>query len=283
MKLISPIALVCSALLPLYVQADMVVIPAGKLTMGNNSGPADERPMIELELAAFSLDRSPVTVAEFGQFASATNYQTTAEKFGDSAVFSLETGSWALVSGTTWRHPTGPSHPAAQSDHPVTHVSWYDATQYCSHFGKRLPTEAEWEHASRNGRNDRTIYAFGDEIIQDGAFLANVWNGEFPFRNTGDDGYLFTSPVGTFATTALGLSDMAGNVWEWTSDWYQTYGTPQLTTPGSVGAEKVQRGGSFLCDQEVCHGYKSSTRAHTTPESSHMHVGFRCAMDLPGN
>jgi sulfatase modifying factor 1 len=193
---------------------------------------------------------------------------------------------WQLVPGATWHHPLGASGPAAPADHPVTQVAWNDAVAFCEAEGGRLPTEVEWEHAARNARNDRRPYAWGDSLVTHDAgsgghgeahHHANTWNGTFPTENTGADGYELTSPVGVFGETDLGLTDLGGNVWEWTADWFRPYAErdePFTPTPQS---EKVQRGGSFLCHPSYCHGYRVSARSHATPESSLFHVGFRCA------
>ncbi|MFK7912297.1 MAG: formylglycine-generating enzyme family protein [Pseudomonadales bacterium] len=260
----------------------MITLPAGTFTMGSTDGSDDEQPVLPIRIETFALDRSPVTVAQFRQFVLRTGHATTAEKFGDSAVFFMERGRWQMVSGAQWRYPMGPDEAAAQPDHPVTQVSWSDAQAYCQAQDKRLVTEAEWEYAARNASSSAARYGFGDQIVRDGVFLANVFSGRFPFANDGADGYRYTSPVGAYGTTPLGLTDMAGNVWEWVADWYAPYSKRALALAAEGGAfsEKVQRGGSFLCAAEVCHGYRTTARGHSTPDSSHVHVGFRCARDL---
>lgn len=261
---------------------EMIRLPGGTLEMGSDTGPQEERPRHRRRVDAFLLARSPTTVAQFAAFVASSGHVTSAEKYGNSAVMSFEDGRWRLVEGADWRHPLGPDSEAS-ADHPVVHVSWHDAGAYCSHHGMRLPTEAEWEHAAKNASRSEAVYAFGDHLVRDGDFLANVWTGRFPHTNTGADGYLHTSPVGAFGRTPLGLTDMAGNVWEWSADWFLPYtAEPGGFTPGP-GSAKAQRGGSYLCDQEVCHGFRTTARGHSTQDSSHMHVGFRCAADLPGN
>lgn len=255
--------------------AGMIRIPAGTAVIGSASGLPDERPVHRVDVAAFWLDRDLVSVADFGAYVAATGAVTEAERFGDSAVFDLDTGRWALRRGATWRRPLGPDGPEAAADHPVTHVSWHDAGAYCARAGKRLATEFEWEHAARYGHDGEPIYAMGDDVVREGAFLANFWQGRFPVRNTGADGWLYTAPVGRLGVAPTGLTDMAGNVWEWTASWY----LPYRGDPGIAPAERVQRGGSFLCSPEACHGFRVSARGRATPDSSHMHVGFRCAMD----
>jgi sulfatase modifying factor 1 len=211
--------------------------------------------------ATFFLDRTPVTVAAF----RASGLSTTAERLGGS-VIDLSTGSWRIVPGATYVHPLGPDAPAARDDEPATQIAWNDATAFCARRGARLPTEEEWERAARNGRDDRTIYPWGDDAREGGRWRANVWQGAFPTANTLEDGFLFASPVGTFPPTPIGLSDMVGNVWQWTSSAFDA-------------GKRVIRGGSFLCDADVCHGYRIDARQGVTPESALMHVGFRCAMD----
>lgn len=264
----------------------MVLIPGGEALIGSDQGLPEERPVFSVTLPEFLLDRTPVTVAAFADFVADTDYVTTAERLGDAAVMQFGTGRWFLQPGASWRYPLGPDKPEAPADHPVTQVSWEDANAYCHAQGKRLPSEVEWEFAARSGHEGDVTYAFGDELLKEGDFLgsvwqANVWNGSFPMINTVEDGFATTSPVGHFGLSPVGLSDMAGNVWEWTADWYGSYAgrSGDLDAPAS-GSSKVQRGGSFLCDENVCHGYRVSSRSHSTPDSSLMHVGFRCARNV---
>jgi sulfatase modifying factor 1 len=258
--------------------ADMVRVPAGDVRVGSDQGRADERPAFTAAVAAFDLDHRPVTVAAFADFVHRTRFVTDAERLGSSAVMTFGTGRWTLLKGATWRRPEGPDGPAAEPDHPVTHVSWNDASSYCAAAGKRLPGEIEWEHAARGGANADRAHAFGDALVSNGRYRANVWTGVFPVINTAEDGYRATSPVGAFGEGPLGLTDMAGNVWQWTADWYRAYGDTSREKPAP--GEKVQRGGSFLCDPKFCYGFRVAARNHATPESSHMHVGFRCAKDV---
>ncbi|NNF59561.1 MAG: formylglycine-generating enzyme family protein, partial [Rhodothermaceae bacterium] len=233
-------------------------------------------------VAPFFMDVSPVTVARFRAFVEATGYTTEAERFGNAGVMAY--GAWHLAEGATWHHPLGPASSPAPADHPVTQVSWNDAVAFCEAEGKRLPTEVEWEHAARGARDDRHPYAWGDSLAthdHEGTHHhANTWNGTFPIRNTGDDGYFTTSPVGTFGATPLGLTDIGGNVWEWTDDWYRSYADRDQPFTPTPESEKALRGGSFLCHTSYCHGYRVSARSHATPETSLFHTGFRCVQEL---
>ena len=256
---------------------EMIPIPAGEALIGSDTGLPDERPVHRVQVDAFHMDRTPVTVEAFARYVAATGLVTEAERYGDGAVLDYATGRWLLMPGATWRQPLGPDGPSAPIDHPVTQVSWNDAAGYCAWAGKRLPTEYEWEHAARMGHDAEPTYAMGDEIIHEGQFLVNFWQGQFPLRNTGADGWMYTSPAGLLGRSPAGLTDMAGNVWEWTDSWYLPYGKAASAT----ATERVQRGGSFLCSPEGCHGFRVSARGKSTPDSSHMHVGFRCATHNP--
>jgi sulfatase modifying factor 1 len=274
----------------------MVYVAGGVVHVGSDDGAADERPVFAARVRPFFLDRHPVTVAEFRRFVELTGYVTDAERAGDGAVMDPHTGRWELVAGAAWPRPLGPDGPAAPDDHPVTQVSWNDAAAYARWAGRRLPTEVEWEHAARGAVDARERYSWGDRLVVRGRHMANT--GELaPAGDTavmddagaanhqhssGDDGYVLTSPVGAFGETRLGLTDMGGNVWEWTNSWYRPYGdrdAPFVPTPAS---ERVQRGGSFLCSTDFCHGFRVSARSHSTPETSLFHVGFRTAADAPG-
>lgn len=259
----------------------MVYVPGGVTQVGSEDGLPVEQPVFEAEVQPFFLDRHPVTVAQFRAFVEATGYVTEAEQFGDGGVLDTQSGSWRLVAGASWRRPLGPDGPDAEDEHPVTQVSWNDATAYASWAGKRLPTEVEWEHAARGGRNAREPYAWGDSLVSGGRHHANTWQGLFPLKNAVEDGYSHASPVGAFGETALGLTDMGGNVWEWTADWFRPYAERDRPFTPGADSERVQRGGSFLCHPSYCHGYRVSARSHSTPETALFHVGFRCAQDLP--
>lgn len=257
--------------------SDMVLIPGGQAHIGSDRSKPDEAPAFTVAVAAFELDRTPVTVEAFSRFVKRSGFVSEAEKLGSGAVMTFGTGQWQLLSGANWRHPLGPKGEAAAKDHPVTQVSWNDANSFCAAAGKRLPSEVEYEYAARGATATGSSHAFGEQLVQNGRYRANVWTGVFPLLNTAKDGYRTTSPVGAFAADALGLSDMAGNVWEWTSDWYRPYVERNAPWPQGKAGEKVQRGGSFLCDPNFCYGFKATARGHATPDSSHMHVGFRCA------
>ena len=280
---LAPLLLALAAPAAVATPGAMVPVPGGETRIGNDRGWPDERPAFSVRVASFELDRTLVTVADFARFVAAHRHVTEAEKLGSGAVMQLGTGRWQLLPGADWRRPLGPQNAAAPADHPVTQVSWNDAVAYCAAAGKRLPSEIEYEHAARGGRNRDQPHAFGKDLLVQGRYRANVWTGVFPMVNNARDGYATTSPVGVFGTDPLGLSDLAGNVWEWTADWYRPYAERGQPWPAGKAGEKVQRGGSFLCDPTVCRGFSVSARGHATPESSHMHVGFRCARSLPAS
>ena len=270
------------------VPSGMVLVPGGLTQIGDPNGQEWEKPVFWADVKPFLLDEQLVTVAQFRRFIQATHYKTQAETFGDAGVLDERTDSptarqWTLVKGTNWQYPQGPNASKASDDHPVTQVSWNDAQAYAKWAGKRLPYEFEWEHAARNGINTREQYPFGSELVSaTGKALANTWNGTFPENDAVTDEFHYTSPVGYYGKTPLGLTDMTGNVWEWCEDWRQSYadvtaGQQSAVTP----TEKVQRGGSFLCEPGWCHGYRVSGRSFTSPETALMHVGFRCAKSIP--
>lgn len=260
----------------------MVYIPSGTTQIGSTHTFAHETPVTQQEIQAFYMDKHPVTVAQFRKFVKAAGYKTEAEHFGNAGVLNYKTGQWQLMEGANWQYPLGRDMPKAKDNHPVTQVSWNDATAYCKWAGKRLPTEYEWEHAARNaGQLIDTMYPWGTNSIKsEGKYLGNVWQGAFPMYNSNKDGYLYTSPVGAFGESPLGLQDMAGNVWEWCSDWKLPYGKNSHDFTPNNQSQKVQRGGSYLCDVNVCHGYRVSGRSGSSANTALMHVGFRCVKDI---
>jgi formylglycine-generating enzyme required for sulfatase activity len=254
-----------------------------------------ETPVHEVRLSAFRMDATAVTNAQFATFVKETGYVSGAEEFGVSAVFHLAFDGdrrdvlnqvpgapwWLAVRGASWRHPEGPgSDIARRQNHPVVHVSWHDAHAYAAWAGKRLPTEAEWEYAARGGLTGRR-FAWGDELTPRGRWMCNIWQGTFPTENTRDDGHLTTAPAKSFAPNGYGLSCMAGNVWEWCADWfapdyYEHSPTDDPRGPDD-GAQRVMRGGSYLCHDSYCHRYRVAARSSNTPESTSANTGFRCA------
>jgi formylglycine-generating enzyme len=225
------------------------------------------------EIPSFIMDKHLVTVAEFNEFVIKTGYVTDAKRYGGAGVFDMEAGAFILVDGADYKHPFGKSSPEAAPTHPVTQVSWNDAVAYASWKGKRLPTKAEWEFAASSGDENHSRYSWGNNLVENGKFKANVWQGSFPFENTRDDGYTYTSPVGAFGENKVGLTDMGGNVWQWCSDEIEPPPHEKIVDPST---RKVLKGGSYLCDPLVCHGYKIFGESNSTAETSMGHIGFRC-------
>jgi formylglycine-generating enzyme required for sulfatase activity len=305
----------------------MVWIPGGEFQMGTNSeiGWPDERPAHKVRVSGFFLDETEVTNAQFAKFVEETGYVTTAEKaptleeimsqvppgtpppsddmlVAASMVFSPPQGKvplddfsqwWQWVEGADWRHPEGPgSSIKGRENHPVVHISWFDAEAYANWAGKRLPTEAEWEYAARGGLKDQD-FTWGNKPPTDKFIMANIWQGDFPQNNTEIDGFARTAPVKTFPANGFGLYDMAGNVWEWCDDWYDRDLHPRLASAELVvdpkspektndpqqpfAKLKVQKGGSFLCHESYCLRYRPSARHGGAPDTGMSHVGFRCA------
>lgn len=304
----------------------MVFIPAGEFFMGSeHDGRADEYPKHKVKLSAFFMDITEVTNASFSQFVKATGYLTTAERKPDwneikkqvpagtpkppdsvlvaaSLVFNppgriadLDNVSqwWKWQKGADWKHPQGPGSSIKGKEHyPVVHISWDDAMAYCKWSGKRLPTEAEWEYAGRGGLSDAT-YPWGDEDIEKGAPKGNTWQGKFPVSNTKWDGFGRLACTKQFKPNGYGLYDMAGNVWEWCSDWYRPdyYGSfngrtmVNPTGPADSfdpmepeAAKKVVRGGSFMCHSSYCQGYRVSSRMKSSVDTGLENTGFRCVV-----
>ncbi len=304
----------------------MAEIPAGTFRMGSADFYPEEGPVREIEVHGFAIDRGPVTVAAFARFIDDTGYLTAAERppsaadypdadpsllLAGSAVFHPTPGPvplddpsrwWAYVPGANWRRPWGPaSDNSGRDDHPVTHVAYDDAEAYAEWAGKALPTEAEWEYAARGGL-DGAIFAWGDEHRPGGQLMANHWQGEFPWHNTGANGWRGTTPIGLFAPNGYGLHDITGNVWEWTTDYYAPRGSstavpaspccrpplnPRIDTPegsydiGRPGAHiprRVIKGGSHLCAPNYCLRYRPAARQPEAVDTSTSHIGFRCVI-----
>lgn len=297
----------------------MVEVPGGTFTMGSNDHYPEEKPAHKVKVAAFQMDRYPVTNREFAQFVHATGYVTSAEKSADpadypgadpamlqpsSVVFVKPAGRvdlsnhfnwWNYLAGADWRHPRGPESSIAHADnHPVVHIAFADALAYATWAGKELPTEAEWEFAARGGL-EGAEFVWGSEMTPDGRYMANTWQGEFPWQNLEEDGHLWTSPVGSFPANGYGLHDMAGNVWEWTTDWYQQHDQIQhksccaIDNPRGGDREhshdprvqvpiprKVMKGGSHLCAPNYCRRYRPAARMAQPIDTSTCHLGFRC-------
>jgi sulfatase modifying factor 1 len=277
---------------------DLVAIPGGDFTMGTNDPqgyPADgEGPEHRVTLGSFSISAHAITNDDFAGFVDATGHRTTAERFGNSFVFGrllpdefpdtrgvAAAPWWREVFGADWRHPEGPqSDIDARGDHPVVHVSWLDAAAFCEWSGTRLPTEAEWEYAARGGW-DAVHYPWGDEREPDGVHRMNVFQGDFPGQDTGDDGFVGTCPVASFPANAYGLYEVTGNVWEWCADWYDPnyYSrSPRSNPTGPTdGQARVMRGGSYLCHESYCWRYRVDARSANTPDSTAGNLGFRVA------
>jgi formylglycine-generating enzyme len=281
------------------------------------SGFADAQPGHEVFVDGFWMDASEVTNAQFAAFVEATNYKTVAERPLDPAQFpgadpsmlvpgavvftppknKVNLGNvmqwWSYVPGASWRHPQGPkSSIKGRENYPVVHIAYEDAEAYAKWAGKRLPTEAEWERAARGGR-EKLPYVWGKTLKINGKWQCNSFQGDFPFRDTGEDGFKGMAPVKSFKPNAYGLYDMAGNVWEWCSDWcraddYQMraaqsgpienpQGPADFYDPAEPGVPKrVHRGGSFLCSEQYCARYLLGTRDKGAIDTGSSHLGFRC-------
>ena len=249
--------------------------------MGTDQGMTFEGPAHEVSVASFWADKFEVTVAQFEEFVKDSGYITEAEQLGWAGVFTLESGEWSKVDGANWRHPEGTNSSAAV-DEPVTQVSLKDALAYANWARKRLPTEAEWECAARGGRSG-AAYPWGNNLRPDGKPAANWWQGVFPDFNTGEDGYLGRAPVGRFPPNAFGLYDVSGNVWEWCTDYFDGdyySDSPRVDPRGpESGDERVIRGGSWMCSENYCSGYRVAARSHTGADSGLNNLGFRCVKD----
>jgi len=258
----------------------MVYFEGGSFMMGNNQGAPDQQPAHEQQVQPFYLDKHPVTVAEFRRFVEETGYSTDADSYGNAGVFLFDQGRWNLVDGANWEYPLGPSGPEAKDHHPVTQVSWRDARAYCKWAGKQLPTEKQWEYAAKNGGEMQERYPWGSNTVQaDGQYQANVWQGNIQNSKVAD-GFKLTSPVGHYGAHPSGLTDMAGNVWEWCRDLYHSYPGSQASIRENPKV-RVIRGGSFFYDQAGADSYSVTYRSKNTTETSLFNLGFRCAY-IPG-
>lgn len=278
----------------------MVFLRGGEFLMGSEDPlayPEDgEGPVRTVRLDPFWISRTAVSNRDFAEFVAATGYRTEAERWGWSFVFAgllpddfpptrgvAAAPWWRQVEGADWRHPEGPhSTVEGREDHPVVHVSWSDAQEYCAWAGLRLPTEAEWEYAARGGLSGHA-FPWGDELEPDGEHRMNVWQGTFPRHNDRSDGWYGTCPVTEFPPNGFGLHNMTGNVWEWCADWFHpTFHTQdQRTNPRGPrrGTHRSTRGGSYLCHESYCRRYRVSARQGLTPDTTIGNVGFRCARD----
>jgi formylglycine-generating enzyme required for sulfatase activity len=309
---------------------DMVWINGGQFTMGSAettsamcSGGApfvDAQPLHQVRVDGFWIDSTEVTNDEFSRFVDATSYVTIAERAPSVKDFpgvpqsQLLPGSlvftppqrtvslrdyrqwWRYQPGANWRHPAGPgSNLDGRGRYPVVHIAYPDALAFAAWAGKRLPTEAEWEFAARGGLSGK-LYPWGDNFRPAGKWMANTFQGNFPAEDTGADGFAGLAPVKSYPPNGYGLYDMAGNVWEWCSDWYRADYYHQLAAHGGVAhnprgpaesfdpeepsaAKRVQRGGSFLCTDQYCTRYMVGARGKGEINTSSNHVGFRCARD----
>jgi formylglycine-generating enzyme required for sulfatase activity len=315
---------------PSQAPAGMVWIPGGEFSMGANDPPdkdevgmqatVDARPIHRVYVDGFFMDKTDVTNAQFAVFVRATGYVTIAEQKPRAADFpgapleNLVAGSvvfsppdrpvpldnhfrwWSYVQEANWRHPLGPeSDLSGKEDFPVVHIAYADAEAYAKWVGKRLPTEAEWEFAARGGLSGKP-FAWGDTFRPKGKWMANTHQGQFPNRDTGEDGFAGIAPVAQYPPNGYGLYDVTGNVWQWTSDWYRPDYYEQLSADGGVTrnphgpdssldpsepdqAKKAQRGGSFLCTDQYCSRYIVGTRGKGEISTGTNHLGFRCVKD----
>jgi formylglycine-generating enzyme required for sulfatase activity len=295
--------------------------------MGSTTFYPEESPVHTATVPAFAVERHPVTNGQFSRFVEDTDYVTVAERPLDPELYpgvaaaDLEPGAlvfrptagpvdlrdwrqwWDWASHASWRQPLGPgSSVDDRLDHPVVQVSYVDALAYAQWAGRRLPTEVEWEYAARGGAT--TTYAWGEDVAPDGVLMANTWQGRFPHRNDGANGWFGTSPVGAFPPNAFGLVDMIGNVWEWTSTRYSMrHRRAGAQRPGDrdrrAGAEpdsseaccspsrepdpgvnQTLKGGSHLCAPDYCHRYRPAARSSQSQDSATTHIGFRCVADV---
>jgi sulfatase modifying factor 1 len=309
----------------------MAWIPGGEFSMGSNDPTLgticgghehmpDARPVHRVYVDGFWMDKTEVTNEQFEKFAKATGYRTVAEiapskeEFPTAPPENLIAGStvftptakpvplhnmfqwWRYQKGANWRHPEGPqSDLQGRAKFPVVHIAFSDAEAYAKWAGKRLPTEAEWEFAARGGLTGRS-YPWGDELTPHNKWMANTYQGKFPVKDEGSDGFAGVAPVGQFPPNGYGLYDMSGNVWEWCSDWYRADYYAQLKAEGKLVTrnpqgpatswdpaeprekKRVHRGGSFLCTDQYCTRYMVGTRGKGEVSTGGNHLGFRCVL-----
>ena len=313
----------------------MAWVPGGEFSMGaadplaqdanivGMKATEDSRPIHRVRVHGFWMDKTEVTNREFAKFVKATGYVTVAERkptleeFPGAPPENLVAGSvvfappdhpvplndhfqwWSWVTGANWKHPAGPaSDLKGREDYPVVHVAYEDAEAFAKWAGKRLPTEAEWEFAARGGLAG-ALYPWGNEFLQGGRYMANTHQGHFPNEDTHADAHVGIAPVATYPANGYGLYDVAGNVWEWTSDWYRPDYYADLVKAGGVAEnprgpassfdpsepgvpKRVHRGGSFLCTEQYCSRYMVGTRGKGEPSTGTNHLGFRLARDRAG-
>ncbi len=282
----------------------MIRLDGGAFLMGTETDegfPADgEGPVREVMLDPFLIDAGPVTNDQFREFVNATGYTTEAERFGWSFVFRghipperfdqlvdrqvPNLNWWCKVNGAAWRQPEGPdTNIDTRGDYPVVHVSWNDAIGYCAWAGKRLPREAEWEFAARGGLEQK-LYPWGDELTPEGRHLCNIWQGDFPEHDAGEDGHTAPAPARAFPPNEYGLYGVTGNTWEWCADWFHPSWHVTATRVNPVGppsgSAKLMKGGSYLCHRSYCNRYRVAARTSNTPDSATTNIGFRCVRDI---
>ena len=289
------------------LQGTFVLVPEGEFWMGSDRSPylADgEGPQRQVWLPSYEISATTVSNLEFERFVSETGFITDAEIYGWSYVFegllknslksshedarSLGAPWWVAVEGANWRHPFGDEREQSDSaDHPVVHVSYNDSIAYCNWAGVRLPTEAEWEKAARGGL-ENCEFPWGNDFLVNGAYNANIWQGEFPSSNSCQDGFFGTAPVKSFQPNSFGIYNMIGNVWEWTSDswsihWHKKASMETRRNPKGPDKghhQKVLKGGSYLCHDSYCFRYRNSARSRNSVDSSTGHTGIRYVRDL---
>lgn len=304
----------------------MVLIPGGEFQMGTNDKAAypPERPAHSMQVNSFHMDVTEVTNEQFARFVNETGYLTVAEKkpvweelkkqlppgtpkpddkllVPGSSVFvppkspvSMDEASWWIwTPGASWKNPEGPqSSLSGRMNLPVVHVSYEDAVSFCEWAKKRLPTESEWEFAARGGLLGKK-YAWGDELYPDGKFMANTFQGKFPYVDSKGDGFNQLAPVGSFPKNGFGLYDMIGNAWEWVGDWYsdklyvERVAKRNLKSPpkchdssDALAQKRVIKGGSYLCSEEYCTNYRPSARRGNAFDTGMSHISFRCVRDI---